>query len=182
MRPSFTVGESSIYPSDSASCTAGGSKPATKEPEKKKDGFFDPVTSIKKGKRGYQHCNKPIDKNGVDDDEAISCTKHHETWSTGYRYDSEKKSQIQYGSNLDYQNSFNNGNHVLHLDGDKDFSEGKIDTGFGGFADAERVCGAWTQSAPMETILVKSDLWLTLNRTTLNKISSLFCAFNITNT
>ena len=150
-RASSVLEESGIRPSDSASNVPAIGK-AKREAEKKKDGFFDPMVALRKGKCGYQHCGKALDKNGVDDEDAISCAKHHETWYTGYRYDSETDSQIKFGSNLDYQNCFNNGHAALHSNIDKDFSSGKLSTGFGGYGNAERTYGAWTQSVPMETI------------------------------
>ena len=143
MKAPTLVNESSINPSDSASNvgSTSGKKSDKAETSKKHDGFFDPRSAIKKGKCGYQHCGKAIDKNGVDDTEAISCAKHHETWSTGYRYDTETQSQVKYGSNLDYQNCFNNGHATLHSDEEKEFPVGTLETGLGSYQRAER--GFW---------------------------------------
>jgi hypothetical protein len=86
----------------------------------------------------------------MEDTESISCADHHDTWQTGYSYESEASSQTQYGTCQNYQNCFITAHQVRLGTIEKDFSAGKICTGSLQYGDAERLYGAYTLSVPLD--------------------------------
>ena len=154
-RAPASIAATSIAHSDAAvsSASASGSvadKAKKESGMKRKTEWFDPRRHIRKGICGYEHCVKPIDKACIEDDESISCSEHHLTWQTGYKYEPEELSQTKYGQNMDYQNSINNSNEVLHRQAPKGFPPAKITTFMDNYGEADRMYGAWTQSVPLK--------------------------------
>ena len=119
----------------------------------KKESFFDPEVSIKKGLCGFEGCKCKIMKacDRICDEDMgplVSCPKHHDTFWSGYRYMDEKACQTQYGQELSFQTCFNN-SHEIKLGNVENPHDGHIATGMEGEMKAKRKYGAYNASAPI---------------------------------
>ena len=111
---------------------------------------FDATKAVERGLCGLENCGKKLAPQEADPDEGdeeLLCEMHGKTHGTGYRYLTKLNFVVDYNDQVEFKESVDSANMVVHGTQEKDVDEGYVGTGNKSYAECTKCYGVWNASA-----------------------------------